>query len=353
MERDRLERRACLLFSWREKAQALADGRRLPREQDLPKAMDARRAADYFLDQLRRARRETDKFRARLRERMENAQDLVRVALHQQKQLGGRVAGGRLGAKEANDENRRLQEEIRERGNEANVCHHLIALETAEDLGGFIDLPLPRYAQELQRFAAPPDSSDPEPGGGRSNAPEDGAHPVKTAGWKGRLRGRLPQRLGRWDAVAVAAAVVAVLLAGLYVFYSTQISGSVSFDMLPAPQGTWVLSVDNKTGHAITVAVPGDAGQGTTRPDYAVFVEMRGTGQTDFRRLPGVEKAWVYGGGAGSGNGPVAVAAHMNARWTLSPGLLSVPEPDALLRVVVMSGGRQVCVRELAFETRP
>ena len=152
IEQDRLERRARLLCSWREKARALAEGRRLPREQDLPQSMDARKTAAYFDDQHRKAQRKLDDFRGKLRERMESAQDLVRVALHQQKRLTAKAAEGHVDAKAVNEENKRLQTEIRRRGAEANLCNAVLALDTAQALGGFIDLPLPRYARELERF---------------------------------------------------------------------------------------------------------------------------------------------------------------------------------------------------------
>jgi hypothetical protein len=340
-----------LLFSWREKAQTLADGRRLPREQDLPQAMDARKAAAYFTEQSRKARRETDVFRKKLRERMESAQDLVRVALHQQRQLAVRAGERRISAKTANDENRRLQEEIRKRGEEANLCHRVLALESAEDLGGFIDLPLPRYARELERFLVS-DSSDSNTGDrDHAGTGKEAASP-NTSYWLERLRSLAPKRLGRWDFIAIGAAGIAVLLALLYFLYSTQFAGAVAFDLLPAPQGAWVLSAENRTAHTVTVAVPGNAGQGTARADYAVFVEMRESGQTEFRRLPDADRAWVYGGTAGSDNGPVGVASRMTAKWTLSPGLLSVPGPDALLRIVVTSGHKPVFAQELAFETK-
>ncbi len=352
IERDRLERRACLLLSWRENARALAEGRRLPREQDLPQVMDAARAAAYFTEQSRRACRETEAFRKKLRERMENAQDLVRVALHQQRGLAGRVDGGRIGAKAANDENRRLQEEIRERGAEANLCHRVLALETADALGGFIDLPLPRYAGEIRRFTAS-DSSDSD-SNDRKDAKAGTAASLSpdTAGWTGRLRGLFPKKLGRADLVAICAAAVAVLLSIVYILYSTGFAGSVSFDVLPAPQGVWVLSMENKTAHTVTVAVPGNGGKDAARADYTVFVEMQESGQTEFRRLPDTEHAWVYSGTAGTDGGPVNVGAGLNAKWTLNPRTLSLPAPDALLRVLVMSGHRPIFAQELAFETK-
>lgn len=352
IERDRLERRARLLFSWREKALALAEGRRLPREQDLPRAMDAGETAAYLNEQSRRAQRKTDEFRAKLRERMENAQDLVRVALHQQHTLVARAGEGRLNAKAINDENRRLQEEIRERGAEANLCHRVLALETAADLGGFIDLPLPRFARELERFTVS-DSSDSDPSEraekntGKGDSPSPGR-----ADWLERLRRLVPKQLGRWDFIAIGTAAVTVLLAALYFLYSTQFAGAVSFDVLPAPQGTWVLSMENRTTRTVTVAVPGNAGQDLAKADYAAYVEMKEAGQADFRRLPDTERAWVYGGTAGSDNGPVGVGSGLNAKWTLFPGKLAVPNPDALLRVVVLEGNRPIYAQDLAFETK-
>ena len=352
IERDRLERRARLLFSWRGKAQALAEGVRPPREQDLPGDMDAPKAAAYFAEQSRNAQRKTDEFRGKLRERMENAQDLVRVALHQQRALAVRANEGRISAQAANDENRRLQEEIRVRGTEANLCHRMLALETAEDLGGFIDLPLPRYARELERFmsadSSDSDSSDrAERETGKNASPSPG-----TAGWLGQLRGLVPKQLGRWDRIAMGTAGVTVLLAALYILYSTQFAGKVAFDVLPAPQGTWVLSVENRTTRTVTVAVPGNAGQGSVRADYAVIVEMRDAGENEFRRLPDVERAWVYSGSASSDNGPVGVGSGLSAKWTLSPGLLAVPNPNALLRVVVLAGNRPIYAQDLAIETK-
>ncbi len=353
IERDRLERRARLLFSWRDKAQALADGRRLPREQDLPQAMDAKKAAAYFAEQYRKARRETDAFRKRLRERMENAQDLVRVALHQQRGLAARAGEQRISAKSANDENRRLQEEVRERGTEANLCHRVLALETVEDLGGFIDLPLPRYARELERFRMSESSSDSQSGDRKDAKTGKEASPSSNpADWMERLRRLAPKGLGRWDFIAIGAAAVTVVVAALYFLYNTQFSGAVSFDVLPAPQGAWVLSLENKTAHTVTVEVPGNAGQGAAQADYAVFVEMKEAGGTDFQRLPDAEHAWVYAGPAGGDNGPVGVGSGLEARWTLSPGMLGVPTPDALLRVVVLSGTRSVFAQELAIQTK-
>ena len=353
IEQDRLERRARLLFSWRDKAQALAEGERLPRDQDLPQAMDSGKAAAYFAEQSRRARRKTDEFRVKLRERMENAQDLVRVALHQQRALAARAGGGRIDAQEANDENRRLQEELRERGMEANLCHRILALETVEDLGGFIDLPLPRYARELERFRVS-ESSDSDSSSDREDREtgQDGARSPGMAVWLGQLRRLVPKNLGRWDFIAVGAAGITVLFAALYFLYSTQFAGAVNFDVLPAPQGTWVLSVENRTTHTVAVAVPGNAGQGSARADYAVFVEMQEPGQSAFRRLPDAERAWVYEGSAGSDNGPVGVASGLSAKWTLSPDKLAMPDPKALLRVVVLAGSRPIYAQDLAIETK-
>jgi hypothetical protein len=347
-----MERRARLLFSWREKAQALAGGRRLPREQDLPEAMDARKAAAYFDEQHRRARREADEFRARLRGCMENAQDLVRVALHQQRLLAARADEGRAGAKAVNDENRRLQEEIRTWGAEANLCSAVLAFESSKDLGGFIDLPLPRYESELERFMVAK-GSDSESGARAESAPGETVSPSTGAtGWPKRLRALVPKPLGPWDYISISVAMVAVLAAVIFFLYSTQFAGAVAFDVLPAPQGAWVLSVENRTPHKVTVAVPGNVAQGLAKVDYAVYVEMQDSGQGDFRRLPDAERAWVYGGSSGMGGGPVAVASGLSAKWTLSPGKLALPNPGTLLRVVVVSGHRTVCTRELAFQTR-
>jgi len=314
--------------------------------------MDANRTAAYFDEQHRMARRKTDQFRTRLRERMENAQDLARVAVHQQRLLAARASEGHVNARAVNDENRRLQEEIRERGAEANLCNAVLALETAEALGGFIDLPLPRYPRELERFRASESSDSDSSDQNRAEA-EKAASPSRSAAeWLKRLRALFPKQFGRWDFIAIGAALVSVFFALLYFLYSTQFAGAVAFDVLPAPQGAWVLSVENRTPHTVTVAVPGNAGQGPAPADYAVYVEMKPPGQTDFRRLPDAERSWVYAGGSGMGSGPVEVGSRLNAKWTLSPGMLPVPSPDALLRVVVMSGNRAVYAQELVFEAK-
>lgn len=352
IERDRLERRVRLLYSWCEKAHALAEGRRLPHGQDLPQAMDAKKTAAYFDEQHRKAQRKLDEFRAKLRERMENAQDLVRVALHQQRLLTAKAAEGHVNAKAINDENRRLQAEIQERGSEANLCNAVLAPDTAEALGGFIDLPLPHYARELERFTVS-DSSDSDSHNRAEKRPGENVSPSpRIPNWLKRLRPFLPKQLGRWDFIAIGAALVTVCVAGLYFLYSTQFAGMVAFDVLPAPQGTWVLSVENRTPRTVAVAVPGNAGQGRAGTDYAVYVEMEDSEKAEFRRLPDAERAWVYSGSAGTDNGPVEVGSGLNARWTLTPGKLAVPSPDALLRVVVLSGSRVVYAHELAFETR-
>ncbi len=353
IEQDRLERRARLLYSWRERARLLATGRRLPREQDLPQAMDAMRAAVYFDEQQRKAQRKLDEFRTRLRERMENAQDLARVAAHQQRLLAARAAEGHVNARAVNEENRRLQAEIRERGTEANLCNAVLALDTVEGHGGLIDLPLTRYAGELERFkvsdSSSSDSQDPaKRESGKNGSPSSTVAPA----WLKRLRPWLPKELGHWDFIAVGAALATVFAAALCFLYFTRFAGSVAFDALPAPQGAWVLSVDNGTPRTVTVAVPGNAGQGLAAADYAVHVEAKEPGQADFQRLPDSPSAWVYGGSAGIGNGPVEVGPGLNAKWTLSPGMLALPNPDTLLRVIVLSGRRMVYAQELAFETK-
>ncbi len=352
IEQDRLERRARLLFSWREKAQALAEGRRPPHGEALPQATDAGKTAAYFADQYCSARRMTDEFQTGLRERMENAQDLVRVSLHQRQLLAARAGEGRIAAKTANDENRRLQEEIRERGAEANLCHRVLAFEKSEDLGGFIDLPLPRYAHELERFKVSESSDSDSRDRAEKETGKPASPPRGMADWLARFRASLSIRLGRWDFISIGTALATVFLALLYFLYSTQFAGAVAFNVLPAPQGVWVLSVENRTPRTVSIAVPGNAGQGLARVDYSVYVEMKAPGQTNFRRLPDAERAWVYDGSSGRGSGPVEVSSGLNARWTLSPGRLAAPSPDALLRVVVMSGSRTVYAQELVFATK-
>jgi len=351
IEQDRLARRARLLYSWCEKARLLATGRRVAREQDLPQPMDAVRTAAYLDEQHRKAQRKLDEFLAKLRERMEDAQDLARVAAHQQRLLAAKAAEGQIDAKTANEENHRLQAEIRERGSEANLCNAVLALDSAESHGGFIDLPLTRYARELERFKVS-DSSSSDSRDPAEKKPERDAPVPPVPAWVKQMQALIPLQLGRWDVIAIGVALATVFVAALYFLYSTQFSGSVSFDMLPAPQGTWVLSVENKTPRKITMAVPGNVGQSTAKADYAVYVEMKESGQADFRRLPDTERAWVYGGTANAGDGPTEVGPGLNAKWTLSPAHLTLPSPDALLRVVVMSGNRTVHAQELIFETK-
>ena len=327
--RDLLERRYRLLLSWRDKAAALRDRTRSSREFDLPPGMPPEGADEWFDAQSAASAAALAEMRASLANRREAAQDRVRVAVYRQKRLPDRVAEGKIGAAEANNENRALSAEIEEQGALANLCNQLLGTDSPAELGGRIDLPLPRYEKELNRFALP--GKD----GGAPPHPEKIYDTPREKVPSAALRGRRPPRfpaLTRTDRRALLLAVVATLCVAGFAAHRMFFSGEVRFDLLAGPGGVWRLVCDNDSPREIFVQCGQAPAGGGVRP-HTVTLELGAEDGSGFTLFAVPERVWVWRG-PGGGEGTVrAVPARMKGEWTLNLNHLSPPEAGGVLRV--------------------
>lgn len=340
--RDLLERRYRLLLSWRDKAAALRDRTRSSREFDLPPGLSADVADDWFDAQCEVSAAALAEMRASLANRREAAQDRVRVAVYRQKRLPDRVAEGKIGAAAANDENRALSGEIEEQGALANLCNQLLATDSPAELGGRIDLPLPRYEKELKRFALPGKGDNPPPHPEKIyDTPREKVSP---AALRAR-RSPLFSALSRTDRRALLLAAVATLCVAGFAAHRMLFSGEVRFDLLPGPNGVWRLVCDNDSPREISVQCGQAPAGGGVRP-YAVTLEFGAEGGEGFSLFGVPDRVWVWRG-PGADEGTVrALPARMKGEWTLNLNSLSPPEEAAMLRVRAASPTGRVLMEE-------
>lgn len=338
---DRHGRRLQMVLSWREKAAALASGERPPRDSDLPPGPEAAPSERYFQEQLNLAEKTLAGLRGEHRELCGQSADLARIATHQSSRLPDQVRSGALSARAANDENRRLQGELAGHGGTANFLNRLLRAENSGDVGGFIDLPLPRYAREYRRISEL--TGDREASGG--NAPSPVPSPPSTGGGvlpRGRKRFA---SLGLWDLTALAVAVVVV--AGGWLYYQQRLhSGGLQVELLPAGGGTWRLSVTNKGLVAAKVAVPHDSAGADSGKCHTAALEARGADGGGFRRIPGTAPAWKCLGLSPDPGRPLSVEPGLTANWLFDPSLLVLQEPAESLRITFTSPGGRVIIEE-------
>lgn len=340
--RDLLERRHRLLLSWRDKSAALRDGARKPREFDLPPGMDWASTDGWFREQGVRAEAALAEMRAHLANRREAAQDRVRVAVYRQKRLPDRVAEGKIAAAEANSENHALVREIEEQGALANLCNQLLAVEDVSELGGRIDLPLPRYEKELKRFSLPGKGDDAPPHPEKIfDTPREKVSPAA-------LRARRPPRfsaLSRTDRRALLLAAVATLCVAGFAAHRMLFSGEVRFDLLPGPNGVWRLVCDNDSPREISVQCGQASAGGGVRP-YAVTLEFGAGDGGGFSLFAVPDRVWTWRG-PGADEGTVrALPARMKGEWTLNLNALSPPEGTGVLRVRAASPTGRILLEE-------
>jgi len=341
--RDLLERRHRLLLSWRDKAAALRSGARKPREFDLPPGMDWASNDGWFKEQGARAEAALAEMRAHLANRREAAQDRVRVAVYRQKRLPDRVAEGKLGAAEANDENRSLTREIEEQGALANLCNHLLAVGDVSELGGRIDLPLPRYEKELKRFSLPgKDGGAPPHTEKIYDTPREPAAPAVLRG----RRGTFFSALSRTDRRALLLAAAAVLCVAGFAAHRMLFSGEVRFDLLPGPNGVWRLVCDNDSPREVSVQCGQAPAAGGARP-YSVTLEFGTADAGGFALFTVPDRVWVWRG-PGADEGTVRVLQpRMKGEWTLNLNSLPPPEDSDALRVRAASPTGRVLMEEI------
>jgi uncharacterized small protein (DUF1192 family) len=138
----RIEPRLRLLLSWRKKVLQAGD-------HPADHSFDRRRYAsfdDFRAAELEGINRRLSKLRNRGHRYIERRALALRTALQAREDLPARIQSGRLKPEAANRENRELEGRIAALRDEIARYNQMLSAESPEDLGGYIDRPLPAYA---------------------------------------------------------------------------------------------------------------------------------------------------------------------------------------------------------------
>lgn len=134
-----------LALSHREKANAaLSRADRAYAKGEVDEAHHANLRAGYERER-KIADRAVERLMGAERARLESLEAQRRTALEEQLHLTERVAAGKLTARAANDENRRLTERLAQIDEMLASCRERLDARTSEQVGGFIDLPFEGY----------------------------------------------------------------------------------------------------------------------------------------------------------------------------------------------------------------
>lgn len=134
-----------LALSHREKANAaLSRADRSYSKGEIDETQHANLRADYERER-KLADRAVERLMGTERARLESLEAQRRTALEERLHLTERVAAGKLTARAANDENRRLTQRLAQIDEMLASCRELLDARTSEQAGGFIDLPFEGY----------------------------------------------------------------------------------------------------------------------------------------------------------------------------------------------------------------
>lgn len=293
MKLNELQRYMPLAFSWQEKLQASSENE------------------TYLRAELKRVEAALRSLREDARLVQQDKAKKLQESLALQEALPQLVAAGQIKPQQANDQNRKLNEIIAELQADLRGYNQLLQAQTAEEAGGFIDLPLDEYPKALHTANAVP-------------------HPFLF--WR---------RLEAEDRRTILVTLFVLIIGVSSLFYFLRWRDQVVFSAwVEEASETRILFLESHSNEPFPVflLMPWHEAEelevGAESKTFQIELQLRFSLQEPFRSLPATDQPWQLSGQYLQYAGPVRVLPHLSEAINLDLNVIRELYPEAIgLRV--------------------